>query len=125
LRTQIEGQRAGIVIEGNRRTPIVLRGTEGIRVSPAEFSAMTITTNDGTTVPLASVASLQRTSGPVKIDREMGSRYSVVIANVAGRDLVGFVEDAKKLVNEKVKLSTGYRITWGGQFENQQKLLHV
>lgn len=121
LRTQIEGQRAGIVIEGNRRTPIVLRGTEGIRVSPAEFSAMTITTNDGTTVPLASVASLQRTSGPVKIDREMGSRYSVVIANVAGRDLVGFVEDAKKLVNEKVKLSTGYRITWGGQFENQQR----
>ena len=121
LRTQIEGQRAGIVIEGNRRTPIVLRGTEGIRVSPAEFSAMTITTNDGTTVPLASVASLQRTSGPVKIDREMGSRYSVVIANVAGRDLVGVVEDAKKLVNEKVKLSTGYRITWGGQFENQQR----
>ncbi|WP_151711596.1 efflux RND transporter permease subunit [Acinetobacter junii] len=121
LRTQIEGQRAGIVIEGNKRTPIVVRGAEGLRISPAEFAAMTITTKEGTTVPLASVATLQRTSGPVKIDREMGSRYSVVIANVAGRDLVGFVEDAKKLVNDKVKLSTGYRIVWGGQFENQQR----
>ncbi|OZA47788.1 efflux RND transporter permease subunit [Polaromonas sp. 17-63-33] len=55
------------------------------------------------------------------IDREMGSRYSVVIANVANRDLVGFVEEARTLVNQKVSLDTGYRITWGGQFENQQR----
>jgi cobalt-zinc-cadmium resistance protein CzcA len=121
LRTQIEGQRAGIVIEGNRRTPIVLRGTEAVRTSPAEFSAMRITTRDGTTVPLTSVARLERAEGPVKIDREMGSRYSVVIANVGGRDLVGFVEEARALVAQKLPLATGYRITWGGQFENQQR----
>jgi cobalt-zinc-cadmium resistance protein CzcA len=121
LRTQIEGQRAGIVIEGNRRTPIVLRGTEAVRTSPAEFAAMRITTRDGSTVPLTSVAKLERAAGPVKIDREMGSRYSVVIANVGGRDLVGFVEEAKALVAQKLPLSTGYRITWGGQFENQQR----
>ena len=121
LRTQIEGQRAGIVIEGNRRTPIVLRGTEAVRTSPAEFAAMRITTRDGSTVPLTSVAKLERAAGPVKIDREMGSRYSVVIANVGGRDLVGFVEEAKALVAQKLPLLTGYRITWGGQFENQQR----
>jgi cobalt-zinc-cadmium resistance protein CzcA len=121
LRTQIEGQRAGIVIEGNRRTPIVLRGTEAVRMSPAEFGAMRITTQGGSTVPLTSVAKLQRAAGPVKIDREMGSRYSVVIANVGGRDLVGFVEEARALVTEKLSLPTGYRITWGGQFENQQR----
>ena len=121
LRTQIEGQRAGIVIEGNRRTPIVLRGTEAVRMSPAEFGAMRITTQDGSTVPLASVAKLERAAGPVKIDREMGSRYSVVIANVGGRDLVGFVEEARALVAQKVPLPTGYRIAWGGQFENQQR----
>ncbi len=121
LRTQIEGQPAGIVIEGNRRTPILLRGVEGMRMSPTDFAAMNITTKDGTTVPLASVAKLERASGPVKIDREMGSRYSVVIANVGGRDLVGFVEEAKQLVSQKVKLPTGYRISWGGQFENQQR----
>jgi cobalt-zinc-cadmium resistance protein CzcA len=65
-------------------------------------------------VPLTSVAKLQRAAGPVKIDREMGSRYSVVIANVGGRDLVGFVEEARALVTEKLSLPTGYRITWGG-----------
>ncbi len=121
LRTQIEGQRAGVVIEGNRRTPIVLRGTEAVRMSPAEFGAMRITTQDGSTVPLTSVATLERAEGPVKIDREMGSRYSVVIANVGGRDLVGFVEEARVLVMQKLPLPTGYRISWGGQFENQQR----
>jgi len=121
LRMQIEGQRAGIVIEGNRRTPIVLRGTEAVRTSPAEFAATRITTRDGSTVSLASVAKLERAEGPVKIDREMGSRYSVVIANVGGRDLVGFVEEAKTLVSQKLPLATGYRISWGGQFENQQR----
>lgn len=121
LRTQIEGQRAGLVIEDNRRTPIVIRGPESIRTSPAEFSAMRITTENGSTVPLSSVAKLQRAAGPVKIDREMGSRYSVVIANVEGRDLVGFVDDAKSLVGQRINLPTGYRISWGGQFENQQR----
>ena len=121
LRQQIEGQRAGVVIESNRRTPIVLRGAESIRMSPADFGAMRITTKAGNTVSLTSVASLERAAGPVKIDREMGSRYSVVIANVSGRDLVGFVEEAKALVSQKVPMDTGYRVTWGGQFENQQR----
>ena len=121
LRLQIEGQRAGIVIEGNRRTPIVLRGSEGVRLSPSEFGAMRITTDDGNTVPLSSVATLERAAGPVKIDREMGSRYSVIIANVGGRDLVGFVNDAKALVTKNLPLPSGYRISWGGQFENQQR----
>jgi cobalt-zinc-cadmium resistance protein CzcA len=121
MRTQIEGQRAGVVIEDNRRTPIVVRGAESTRLSPAEFAALRITTRDGKTVPLSSVATLERADGPVKIDREMGSRYSVVIANVTGRDLVGFVDEAKAAVAKQVQLPTGYRIAWGGQFENQQR----
>ena len=121
LRIQIEGQRAGTVIEENRRTPIVIRAAENVRLSPADFAAMRITTKQGNTVPLSSVAKLERAAGPVKIDREMGGRYSVVIANVGGRDLVGFVEEAKTLVAQKLPLPTGYSITWGGQFENQQR----
>jgi cobalt-zinc-cadmium resistance protein CzcA len=121
LRSQIEGTRAGTVIDGARRIPIVLRGPDRTRVSPSEFAALRITTPDGVSVPLRSLATLQRDAGPVKIDREMGGRYSVVIANVSGRDLVGFVEQAKALVGEGVKLPTGYRIAWGGQFENQQR----
>ena len=95
LRAQVEGQRAGVVIDGNRRIPIVIRGPDGVKVSPAEFAALRIGTPDGQSVPLETLAKLTRESGPVKIDREMGSRYSVVIANVAGRDLVGFVDEAK------------------------------
>ena len=121
LRAQIEGQRAGTVIDGNRRIPIVIRGPDSVKISPAEFAALRIMTPDGQSVPLESLARLSRESGPVKIDREMGSRYSVVIANVTGRDLVGFVEEAKTRVGAGVTLPTGYRISWGGQFENQQR----
>jgi heavy metal efflux pump (cobalt-zinc-cadmium) len=121
LRVQIEGQQAGTVIEGNRRTPILVRAAESVRLSPAEFAAVRITGKDGTTVPLSSIANLERAAGPVKIDREMGSRYSVVIANVSGRDLVGFVQEAQTKVAEQLKLPTGYRMSWGGQFENQQR----
>ena len=99
----------------------MVRGAESVRLSPAEFSVLRITTRDGNTVPVSSVARLERTEGPVKIDREMGNRFAVVIANVSGRDLVGFVEEAKALIAGKVQLASGYRIAWGGQFENQQR----
>jgi cobalt-zinc-cadmium resistance protein CzcA len=121
LRVQVEGQRAGTVIDGNRRVPILIRGPDLVRTSPADFAALRISTADGMSVPLESLAKLERESGPVKIDREMGSRYGVVIANVVGRDLVGFVEEARAKVAQSVKLPTGYRVTWGGQFENQQR----
>ncbi len=121
LRTQIEGQLAGDAIEGARRTPILIRAGAEVRSSPAAFASVRITAKDGTPVPLAAIARLERSAGPVKIDREMGSRYSVVIANVNGRDLVGFVNDAKAAVAKKLQLPTGYRMTWGGQFENQQR----
>ena len=121
LRVQIEGQRAGTVIDGNRRIPIVLRGPDAVKVSPAEFASLRITAADGQSIPLQTLAKLERETGPVKIDREMGSRYSVVIANVTGRDLVGFVEEAKAGVAAAVKLPIGYTVTWGGQFENQQR----
>ena len=121
LRAQIEGQRAGLVIEGNRRVPILLRGPDRVKLSPAEFANLRLTAPDGSSVPLQSVARLVRDGGPVKIDREMGNRYSVVIANVSGRDLVGFVDEAKAKIARAISLPTGYRISWGGQFENQQR----
>lgn len=96
----------------------MLRGAESTRLSPAEFAALRITTAGGS-APLS--ARPERAEGSVKIDREMGSRYSVVIANVAGRDLVGFVNEAKAVVAQKLPLPSGYGISWDGQFENQQR----
>jgi len=121
LRMQIQGVDAGTVIEGNRRVPIQIRGPENLRTSPSDFANLRITTPTGETVPLVSVARIERVAGPVKIDRELGNRYSVVIANVTGRDLVGFVEETKQKIAEQLQLPDGYRISFGGEFENQQR----
>jgi cobalt-zinc-cadmium resistance protein CzcA len=121
LREQVEGVQAGKVIEGNRRVPVLIRGPEEFRTSFADFSAMRVMSPSGMSVPLAAVARIEREAGPVKIERELGSRYSVVIANVSGRDLVGFVDEAKQRIASEVALPEGYRLSWGGQFENQQR----
>ncbi len=120
LRTQVEGQVAGLVLEPGRRTPILLRGAEGLRTSPAALAAMTLTLPEGQSVPVAQLARLERVEGPVKVDHENAERMVVVQANVRGRDLVGFVEDAKKAAAQ-LGVPAGYRITWSGQFENQQR----
>jgi cobalt-zinc-cadmium resistance protein CzcA len=121
LRAQLEGRRVGTVIEAGRRTPLILRGRTELRDSASLFQNQNIVMPDGRSVPLATVATLTRVDGPVKVDRENALRYAVVQSSVLGRDLVGFVEDAKVAVASKVKLPEGYSITWGGQFENQQR----
>lgn len=121
LRRWVEGRPVGTVHEEGRRIPLVVRGSEALRGSPADFAALRLTTEDGRSVPLESVARLRRVDGPVKVDRERGQRYVVVQTNVRGRDLVGFVDEAKAAVAAQVPLPSGYAIEWGGQFENQQR----
>jgi cobalt-zinc-cadmium resistance protein CzcA len=121
LRTQVEGMQLGIVQEDERRTPLVVKGAESLRLSPTDFANIRITSSAGVSVPLATLAILARTEGPVKIDRERASRMVVVTSNVKGRDLVSFVEEAKQKIGAQVKLEAGYRIQFGGQFENQQR----
>ncbi len=121
LRTQVEGMQLGIVQEAERRTPLVIKGAESLRISPTDFAQIRITSNEGVSVPLATLAALERVEGPVKIDRERASRMVVVTSNVKDRDLVSFVEEAKQKIGAQVKLDAGYRIQFGGQFENQQR----
>ena len=121
LRTMVEGRTLGVVVEGVRRTPLVLRGGADVRNDPQRFANLRLATPGGTPIPLGEVAQLQYAEGPVKIERENASRFAVVQANVRGRDLVGFVDEAKRQVGQAVKLPPGYRIEWGGQFENQQR----
>ncbi len=121
LRSQIEGENLGAVIENGRRTPLIIRGNAEIQQSPALFSALTLPLPNGQNVPLSVVAKLERVEGPVKVDRENGARMVVVQSNVRDRDLVGFVGEAKAAVAAQIKLPEGYRLTWGGQFENQQR----
>ncbi len=121
LRTQVEGRQIGMVIEEGRRTPLLMRGEADVQQSPALFSALTLPLANGQSVPLTVVAKLERTDGPVKVDRENGQRMVVVQTNVRDRDLVGFVDEAKAAVAAQIQLPQGYSITWGGQFENQQR----
>ncbi len=121
LRLLIEGSEVGTIYQGARRTPLIVKGDEALRLSPAKFSNIRLTLPDGGKIPLAQVAELKRIEGPVSIKREMGKRMSVVVANVGGRDLVSFVEEAKQVVADNVDLPIGYSIAWGGQFENQQR----
>jgi cobalt-zinc-cadmium resistance protein CzcA len=121
LRTQVEGRQVGFVIEEGRRTPLLIRGDSEVQQSPALFAALTLPLSNGQSVPLSVVAQLERADGPVKVDRENGQRMVVVQTNVRGRDLVGFVDEAKAAVAAQIQLPAGYTITWGGQFENQQR----
>ncbi|WP_321390395.1 CusA/CzcA family heavy metal efflux RND transporter [Emcibacter sp.] len=121
LRAQVEGVTVGTVYEGARRTPLLVRGPQDLRDNPAMFSNLTLPLPDGRNVPLSQVAKIERIEGPVSIKREKGSRLVVVIGNVKDRDLVGFVDEAKQRVAEKLALPSGYYLEWGGQFENQQR----
>lgn len=121
LRGQLEGMPAGTVLEEQRRVPVIVRGESRLTDTPAMFERVNLATPDGNQVPLERIAALQATTGPMQIHREDGSRFVLVQANVAGRDLVGFVEEVRAAVARDIHLPAGYSITWGGQFENQQR----
>lgn len=117
LRAQIEGLQLGIVQEGIKRTPLLLRGDS----NTANFENLQIALPAGGHIPITTIAAISPVEGVVSINREKGQRFVVIRSNVEGRDLVGFVNEAKKAVAEKVKLPTGFYVEFGGQFENQQR----
>jgi heavy metal efflux system protein len=121
LRTLVEGRNIGIVNEQGRRLPLIIRGTESMQMSPELFQQVRLPIANGEPIALSQVARLQATDGPVKVDRENTVRVATVRSNVRDRDLVGFVNEAKAAVAAQVKLPDGYRLSWSGQFENQQR----
>ncbi len=120
LRAQIEGERVGLIQQQERRIPLIVRST-GRAGATDELAQLPVALPGGGRIALGQLARFERVDGPVQINRQLGSRNMVVIANVGGRDLVGFVEDARARVAQKVELPQGYRLTWGGEFENQQR----
>ncbi len=117
LRGQIEGLHLGIVQEGIKRTPLILRGNS----NTANFDNLQITLPNGQHVPITAVAKIEKVEGVVSVGRERGQRFVVIRSNVQDRDLVGFVDEARQAVAAKVKLPIGYTVEFGGQFENQQR----
>jgi cobalt-zinc-cadmium resistance protein CzcA len=130
----VGGQRAGVVFEGDRRFPIVVRLKDDMRekVSALENLPVSIKGDQGgqtRTVPLKQVAAFSFLEGPNQISRENGKRRVVVTANVRGRDIASVVAEAQEKVSAKVSIPSGYWISWGGQFENlaaaRQRLMVV
>ena len=121
LRAQVEGVSAGQIIEPDRRIPLLVRGDGEVRGSVQRFGLQALALPDQGGIPLTSLAEVSQASGPAMVRREAGSRYVLLQANVSGRDLVGFVEEARASVARDVPLPPGYRMEWGGQFENQQR----
>ena len=121
LRAQVEGINLGTVYQGSRRVPLIVRGAEELRDSPTLFANQHIVLPGGEKVHLQDLVRIERVEGPVSVNRERGKRMAVVIANVSGRDLVGFVDEARAKVSEQLKLPAGYYLEWGGEFQNQQR----
>ena len=124
IETALGGKSAGVVYEGDKAFDITLRLPEKERNSLKAIGGLIIISPaTGARLPLSMLADIKRVEGPVQIGRESGKRLILVEANVSGRDLGGFVAEVQKKIKEKVSLPEGYYLTWGGQFENQQRAM--
>jgi cobalt-zinc-cadmium resistance protein CzcA len=124
IETAIAGRVATTLIEGQRRFAVAVRFPEGNRRDIQDIERLLVRAPGGERVPLGELAAVKLVEAPAQVSRENGMRRVVVEANVRGRDLGGFVEDARERLAPIVKeLPTGYFVELGGQFENQQRAM--
>ncbi|WQW67324.1 efflux RND transporter permease subunit [Helicobacter pylori] len=121
LKSALEGLVVDVIPTGISRTPVMIRQESDFASSITKIKSLALTSKYGVLVPITSIAKIEEVDGPVSIVRENSMRMSVVRSNVVGRDLNSFVEEAKKVIAQNIKLPSSYYITYGGQFENQQR----
>ncbi len=121
IETAVAGKVITEIIEDNRRTSVLLRYAQEARTSTEDIKNLLVATPRGAKVPLHVLAKIHEVDGPVEIARESARRQVVIQANVEGRDVVSFVQDIQAQIDSKVDFPTGYYVTFGGQFENQQR----
>jgi len=120
IETAFNGLEVTDVYEQDRITSVLVRLPEKYRQDEEALKNLLLDTPSGEKVPLALVASIRRSEGPQTIFRENMMRRKIILGNVVKRDVGGFVEEAKKAIEEKVALPQGYFVTFGGQYESQQ-----
>jgi len=116
--TALGGMTVTTTVEGRRRFPVVVRYARDFRTDPAGIGSVLVSAGP-TPLPLSAVADIRVVPGPSMIKSENGLLRSYVQLNVRGRDVVGFVEEARRVVAEQVPLPSGYYLEWSGQFEHQ------
>jgi cobalt-zinc-cadmium resistance protein CzcA len=119
----VEGKPASAIYEESKFFDIVTRFAEPHRDSIDKLMAILITAPGGYRVPLGELASVEAVEGPNQISRENGRRRIGIEMNVVGRDIGGFVKEARERVRKEVPLSGGAYLSWGGQFESQQRAM--
>lgn len=117
------GKAVSELFEGQKRFAVALRFPTALSDNPEKFGELLISAPNGARIPLKQLARVYTEEGPAQISRESGSRRIVVECNVSGRDMGSFVAAAQQAIDGKVKLPPGYYVTWGGQFENQQRAM--
>ncbi len=124
IETAVGGKVATAMYEGQRRFDVLVRFPEDKRNTPDRIGSLMIPSPAGYNVPLSDLADIKEVEVPAQISREDSTRRLVVECNIRGRDIGSFVAEAKdKLAEIESQLPTGYRISWGGQFENQQRAM--
>ncbi len=119
----VGGKTVTQIYEGDKYFDLQIRYPEARRNSAETIGAILVRTPGGARVPLSQVADIAVLEGPSQISRESGQRRIGVECNISGRDLGGFVAEARRTIGRGVGLPPGYFLTWGGQFENQQRAM--
>jgi len=115
------GKVVGQIMEGQKRFFLQVRFTEGSRTAIKDLKNIPVADPKGRMIPLGQLAKFVLEEGPAQISREDMHRRITVETNVRGRDLAGFVSEAKEAVEKNIKLPSGYYLDWGGQFENLER----
>lgn len=121
VQTALGGAAVSSFYEADRRYDITVRLQKDYRDAVDDVAELPVALPAGGTVPLAAIARIDVRQGPARIGREAGGRYVAVKANLLGRDQGSFVAEAMDKVRQQVRLPAAYTMTWGGQFENQQR----
>ena len=119
----IKGRDATTIFEGERRYATTVRFPESYRNNLDAIGDISLRSPAGAVVLLKDVAAIRLADGPAQVSREGGQRRLVIGANVQGRDLGSFVSEAQQRIEQQLVLPDGYRLSWGGQFENMQRAM--
>ncbi|NOT24749.1 MAG: efflux RND transporter permease subunit [Acidobacteria bacterium] len=121
VETVVGGSVATELLDGPRRFPVLVRLPDEMRANADAVGGILLTGRRGERVPLSRIARISETQAPETINHENAERRLVVQANVRGRDVGSFVAEARGRVEAALSLPAGYRVAWGGQFENQAR----
>jgi cobalt-zinc-cadmium resistance protein CzcA len=121
IETMYGSKQLSEILVGEERFPIALRLPDNIRNDPDALRSLQIKTPQGELIRLDQVAEIRIVRGPIIINREQAHRRIVIMSNVSGRDLGSFVRDSEAAVQQRLVVPPGYRLEWGGQYENQKR----